>query len=107
MVKIPGLNDLKKMGTDIIDTAKTVKMGGVVDKFKETVGGKKTAVVVSGDNPLKNLVQNLSATLNELTAAQATEANLIKRMQEQLREIAKFADAQNTVVPAQPEGDKK
>jgi hypothetical protein len=114
MVKIPGLDDLKKMGSDLLDSAKTVNFGEVVEKFKssiESVGVKKNADVAAGNDPLKDLLQDMSATLTELSAAQAAEASLIKRMQGQLAEIARIANTyqkptETAAPPVQKEDDK-
>lgn len=86
MVKIPGFDELKKMGTDLIDSAKTVKLSGVVDKFKSG----KSVDIASGQDRLSHLLNEMNTTLNELNAAQAAESSLIKRLQDHLREIAKL-----------------
>ncbi len=104
MVKIPGLDDLKKMGSDLIDSAKTVNLGGMVDKFKSG----SPVNIPPGDDPLKNLVQDASATLNALVEAQAAEAALIKKMQAQLAEIVRVSSAyQKPVAPAVPPAPKE
>ncbi len=104
MVKLPGLGDLKKIGSDLIDSAKSVNLSGMVDKFKT---GTPTQVA-PGDDPLKNLLQDASTTLNELTQAHAVEASLIKKMQAQLAEIARVANTyQKPIAEPQQEDDKK
>jgi hypothetical protein len=104
MVKIPGLGDLKKMGSDLIDSAKTVNLSGMVDKFKSG----SSVNIAPGDDPLKNLVQEVSATLNALVEAQATEAALVKKMQAQLAEIVRVASVyQKPAAPVVPPVSKE
>ncbi len=104
MVKIPGLDDLKKMGSDLIDSAKTVNIGGVVDKIKggmETVGMKKTAApLAAGDDPLAQKLQDAYVVLNELVNAQAQQTQLIKKLQGQLIEMTTIAAAYQKPVVA-------
>ncbi len=109
MVKIPGFGDLKKIGTDIIDSAKTVKLGEMVDKVKTSVGsvGKKSsAAATPGDDQLKNALQNILGTVSELNSIIAAEANLVKKMQKELTELARMADSYQKIVVANEE-DKK
>ncbi len=107
MVKIPGLDDLKKIGSDLIDSAKTVKLSGVVDKVRagiESVSGKKTETEpVSTDDPLKKLLQETNTTLNELAAAESAQMSLIKKLQGQLHTLMKTAENYQKKVPAAPE----
>lgn len=94
MVKIPGLNNLKKIGTDLIDSAKTVDLGGVVDKFKtgiDSVTKKNGSGMNLGEDPLGKLLQDAVATLNELVSANAAQAEAIKKMRNQMIDIAKMA----------------
>ena len=106
MVKIPGLDDLKKMGSDLIDSAKTVNIGGMVDKLKtgvESISKKSGADILSGDDPLGQLLQGANMALTELAAANAAQANLIKKLQNQVADIARVAAAyQKPATPAQP-----
>ncbi len=99
MVKIPGLDDLKKIGSDLMDSAKTVNLSGVVDKLKtgiESVSKKSNAELLSGDDPLGKLLQDTNVTLNEL-------AMTTKKLQNQLTEIARVAALyQKPEIPAAP-----
>lgn len=110
MVKIPGLDDLKKMGSDLIDSAKTVNLSGVVDKIKggmESAGSKKTATSETGD-PLAERVQEAQTTFAELLAVQNQQAQLIKKLQNQLAEMSKIAATyQKPLQPEQPQDEKK
>lgn len=91
MVKLPGLDDLKKMGSDLIDTAKSVKMGEVVDKLKsgmESVGIKKTTKIPEGEGALTETFQELHAALDEFADSQAKQATTIKKIRHCLAELA-------------------
>jgi len=113
MVKIPGLDDLKKMGADLMDSAKSVNLGGMVDKLKsgiESVSSKKDAGDVPQDsNELQNLFQELQKTLNEFSAAQATQTAAMKRMQNLLTDLARVtaAYAKPAAPSANPNEDEK
>jgi hypothetical protein len=115
MVKIPGLDDLKKMGSDLMDSAKTVKLGGMVDKIKtgiESVGKKGVDVSALGDDPLGKLILDMSVVLDELETANATQAATIRKMQNQLVAISKVAVTYQKPVVTEtpttnPEDDKK
>ncbi|MEO8402471.1 MAG: hypothetical protein ABI597_11890 [Gammaproteobacteria bacterium] len=100
MVKIPGFDELKKMSSDLMDSAKTVKFSGMVDKLKsgmESMGGKKENL---GDDPLNQLLQEANATLAELITAQTAQQNLIRKLQSQLSNMARVAETyQKPIVP--------
>ncbi len=92
MVKIPGLDDLKKMGSDLLDSAKTVDLSGIVNKLKtgiESVTQKSEEAKVS-DEALAKLLQEMAVTLEELNAANTAETTAIKKMQNQLTELTKI-----------------
>jgi len=111
MVKIPGLDDLKKIGSDLMDSAKTVKLGGMVDKLKTGIESvsKKGSVDMSGiDDPLGKLIQDMNVALTELQAANTAQAAAIKKMQNQLVTLGKVAATyQKPMVTQNPEDDKK
>lgn len=96
MVKIPNLDDLKKMGSGLMDSAKSVKFGEVVDRLKsgiESVGMKKgTGASSLGDEALESLFTSLYKSLNDLATAQSAEADIVKKMQAQLAELAKVLE---------------
>ncbi|HSW70109.1 MAG TPA: hypothetical protein VLI69_08190 [Gammaproteobacteria bacterium] len=94
MVKIPRLDELKKMGSGLIDSAKTVNLSGMVDKLKtgiESVSQKTAPYSGLGDDPLGKLIQDAKLVLSELAAANSASAAAIKKMQNQLAEIEKVA----------------
>lgn len=113
MVKIPGLDDLKKMGSDLMDSAKTVKLGGMVDKLKsgmDAMGGKKE--VAQSDDELKRLFTELQSALNDISSAQATQSVAVKKMQNLLSELANVTATYQKPAPASEpaannEGEKK
>lgn len=108
MVKIPGLDDLKKMGSGLIDQAKAVKFGEMVDKVKsgiESVSAKKPPADFS-DAAVKGLFQGLFATMTEFAATQAVQVNAMKKLEKQLEELARVIEASQkpvTVSPVAPE----
>jgi uncharacterized coiled-coil protein SlyX len=93
MVKLPNFDDLKKMGSDLIDSAKSVKLNEMVDKFKssiESVGGKKSGVESAPqDEALEPIFVAIYASLKELADAQAAQDNAVKKMQAQLSTLVK------------------
>jgi len=101
MVKIPGLDDLKKMGAGLIDSAKSVNISETVDKLKskvEALGGKKEAATLSGDNPEQVMLANLSTSINELIAMHTLQASAIKKIQDQLAELARVIETKQKPV---------
>lgn len=110
MVKIPGLDDLKKMGNDLLDSAKTVKLGGVVDKFKsgmEAVGLPKTGSPATSE-ALGEIYQHIHTTLTELVSSQATQIELIKKLQNQLVTLGKAVETiQTQTTQASTKSDDK
>jgi hypothetical protein len=106
MVKIPGLEDLKKMGADLIDSAKSVNIGETVDKLKskmEAISGKREVVIPAGDNPVQQMLAGVMTALNELAAAQAVQVDTIKKIQHQLADLAKVIEMNSVKAPTQPE----
>lgn len=96
MVKIPGLDDLKKMGSGLMDSAKALKFGEMVDKVKsgvESVSGKKTGPVPQGDEAIKTAFLGIQSTLNDMMEVQSTQASAIRKMQGQISELARMIDA--------------
>lgn len=94
MVKIPSLDELKKMGTDIMNSAKNVDMTGVVDKIKsrvETVSEKFSGT--QGGFGIKNSFDRVNAGLNELMTLAPNEINAIKKIQADLSELQKRIEA--------------
>lgn len=96
MVKIPNLDDLKKMGSDLLDSAKAVKLGEVVDKFKagmESAGIKKTTAE-SGpmDDELRLAIMHLQSAMQELLVAEKAEMDARKKLQTQIAYLEKIVD---------------
>jgi len=93
MVKLPNLDDLKKMGSDLIDSAKSVKLNEIVDKFKtsiESVSSKKGASDQRmQDQTLEQIFIGIYASLKELAVAQATQEAVVKKVENQLNFLAK------------------
>lgn len=106
MVKIPGLDDLKKMGTGLIDSAKSVKLSEVVDKVKsgiETVSGKGGGNIPQGDEALKVLFEGLHASLKELLEAEAAQQMITKKIQSQLSDLGRIINmSQQSGNPGEP-----
>lgn len=105
MVKIPGLDDLKKMGNDLLDSAKSVNLSDMVDKVKsgiESVGGKKGPDVVTDEN-LKTLFQGIYSSLNDLTITQTIQITTLKKITTQLEELAHAVETHQK--PATPTQD--
>jgi hypothetical protein len=110
MVKIPGLDDLKKMGSGLLDSAKAVNFGEVMDKLKsgvESVSGKRSGPIPEGDEAMKMLFQEIQTGLNELMQMQATQAAAIKKAQGQLSDLARMITASHNTgadvaAPQQP-----
>lgn len=95
MVKIPGLDELKKMGSGLIDQAKAVKLGEMVDKVKsgiESVSGKKAPAEMT-DEKFKHLFQDIFSSLNDMTQAQTAQLNAMKKMEKQLEDLARAVEA--------------
>lgn len=95
MVKIPNLDDLKKMGSGLIDSAKSIKMNEMIDKVKsgiDSVSGRKVNLAVS-DESLKELFNDLNTSLEELLQLQISQTNAVKKIQNQLVTLAASIDA--------------
>lgn len=103
MVKIPGVDDLKKMGADLIDSAKSVKLGEMVDRLKTGVESitKKSPVVPQSSEEVKQLFTGIHAELEQLAEKHSQSLQALKKIQGQLIELAKAFDAH------QPTEEKK
>lgn len=118
MVKIPNLDDLKKMGTGLIDSAKNVKFGEMMDKVKsgiDNVSGKGGVNVPQGDEAIKVLFEGLNTSVNELLAIQSQQVTVTRKIQSQLADLsrviiagqkAEVTDTQTTT-PEQPAGQSE
>ena len=114
MVKIPSLDDLKKMGSGLIDSAKSVKLNDMVDKFKsgiEAVNFKKNASspAESKDDDLNQIFAGIYASLKELSDAQAAQNSASKKIQDQLNVLTKILEnyQKTTVTPPPTHNDVK
>lgn len=109
MVKIPNLDDLKKMGAGLIDSAKSFKYNEVVDKLKsgvEAVSGKKGGPVPQGDDAMKVLFQGMNDCINEMLQLHAAQMTAMKKMQSHLADLARVIEATASTETKQTE-DKK
>ncbi len=97
MVKIPNLDELKKMGSSLLDQAKSVNIGGMVDKVKASVEsvGKKTPPEFNNES-LKNAFTGLYATLKELAETQNAQLAVVKKIETQLEQLALMVEASQT-----------
>ena len=113
MVKIPSLEDLKKMGSGLIDSAKSVKLNDMVDKFKSGIESvnfrKNTSSVDAKDEDLNQVFAGIYASLKELAEAQAAQDNAAKKIQTQLNILTKVLEnyQKTTVSPPQTNNDVK
>lgn len=111
MVKIPNLDDLKKMGSGLVDSAKSVKFGEVVDKLKsgiESVSMKKSPDATNvSDEAVQALFTSIYTSLNDIAAAQAAEAEVVKKIQGQLAELAKVLERYQKSTETKQDEDKK
>jgi len=108
VVKIPSLDDLKKMGSGLIDSAKSVKLNEMVDKFKsgmESVGFKKNSPTDTKDEDLNQVFAGIYASLKELADAQAIQDNATKKMQAQLNALTKILENYQKTNVSQPTTD--
>ena len=107
MVKLPGIDDLKKMGSGLIDSAKSVKIGEMVGKLKSgiesTVGSK--GHIPQSNEEVKKLFEDIHTELNSLAEEQAKSTNTIRKIHGQLVELAKAYDAMN-VKPKEKKSDE-
>lgn len=78
-------NDLKKMGEDFLDSAKSVKLQEVIDKFK-----KKE--VVLNDEVAEKVNQDLQRTLETLANLQKSQAETLHQLQHQVDDLLQFLD---------------
>jgi len=99
MVKMPSLDDLKKVGAGLVDSAKSGKINEMMDKVKSGMGTvsagmkKEAAPVVLGDDVIKNQFQAIYASLAELTQTQTAQTALIRKVESQLSSLAKTVEA--------------
>lgn len=109
MVKIPSIDELKKMSSDLLDSAKSVNISSMVDKIKTTMDSvsKKGVDVPIGDETIKTLFENINTTLEELTNAQLVQAQAIKKIQGQMKALAAVVTVlqkpESTVPPTEPD----
>jgi uncharacterized coiled-coil protein SlyX len=96
MVKLPKFDDLKKMGSDLLDSAKSVKLNEIVDKFKssiESVSVKRSSSDQGvQDQALEQVFIAIYASLKELTDAQTAQESAVKKIQNQLNSLTKVLE---------------
>lgn len=103
MVKLPSLDELKKMGSGLIEQAKAVNFTEMVDKVKsgiDSVSGKKPPGEIN-DPTIKTVFQSIYSHLNELTQAQAVQLNALKKVETQLEQLAKILEAKDSMNASQ------
>lgn len=82
MVKIPGFDDLKKMGSDFMSSA-----SGMVEKLKtdiETAGIKRT------QDTTGELFKTLHTTLAELIGLYPSQADTIQKIKDEVTNLEKI-----------------
>jgi hypothetical protein len=100
MVKIPSFDDLKKAGSNLMDSAKS---GSLVDKFKagvESIGENmaqrqqgKPADRPTSTDPIINQIQALEVSLVQIQELQATQTTMINEAMLQLADLHKAVAA--------------
>jgi hypothetical protein len=100
MVKIPGFDDLKKMGSGLVDSAKSVKIGDMVDKLKTGIDSVSASIKKSSSAPqtseeVKKLFADIHAALDELTETQTKTTATVRKIHGQLAELARVFEAQH------------
>lgn len=94
MVKIPSLSDLKKMGSELLDSAKSVKINEMVDRVKsgiENVGErivKEDTLAPPCSEAVRTLFRELYASVESLDHSDPKQVELIKRLEVQLAALA-------------------
>lgn len=110
MVKIPGLDELKKMGSGLIDQAKAVNFAEMVDKVKsgvESISTKKAPPTVT-DEGLKKIFQDIFSSITVVVQTQTTQLEAIKKLEKQLEELANVVESyQKPAAPSAPEINKE
>jgi hypothetical protein len=99
MVKIPSLDELKKAGAGFVDQAKSGDYAGMVDKIKsgiDSVTVNKGGVVGVGDDAIKNQLQLLQVSIDELNAAQSQQTAALRNLQNNLSSLTRV------IVASQP-----
>ncbi|MES2218175.1 MAG: hypothetical protein V4501_07170 [Pseudomonadota bacterium] len=98
MVKIPNLDDLKKAGANLVDSAKS---GGLVDKFKSGVESFGASLAKEGTpkstDPIVSQFEAVSITLAELMQTHNAQAKLIGVAQTQLAALTKTVQTLQTL----------
>ena len=108
MVKMPSFDDLKKAGTNLMDSAKSGKLVNDLKARIETVGERLTkdgAAMPTGASPIKEQFQAVYATLKELYQYQSMQAELMKKFETQLGVLAKVVEAGTVDKPVPPAAD--
>jgi hypothetical protein len=93
MVKIPSLDELRKMGSDIMNSAKNVDVSGVVDKIKNRVETVSEKFSGTQGSSVKHSLDRVNAGLNELMTFAPNEINAIKKIQADVAELQQRIEA--------------
>jgi hypothetical protein len=102
MIKLPSLDDLKKAGNSLVDSAKSGKLMDQIKSQVETLGANiskpgQGTEVPTGDNPIQNQFIVLYASIEELRQAQAATAAVVKKFENQLDVLKKVIETTTTV----------
>lgn len=102
MIKIPSLEDLKKAGAGLVDSAKSANIGGAFEKLKSSLEGKNDAPATpSTGDPIKAQLQTIQTSLTDLAQMQTAQTALTKNIESQLATLAKIIELAN-LPPAPP-----
>jgi hypothetical protein len=110
MVKIPNMDDLKKAGANLMDSAKS---GSLVDKFKsgvEQIGvnlNKMEAGTVKSTDPVVMQFEAVQAALAAVVEAQAAQTKLIEQARAQLVTLTKTVATLQALQPTTPPTENK
>lgn len=102
MIKLPSLDDLKKAGNNLVESAKSGKLMDQIKSQVETLGAniarpEAGTEVPTGADPIKNQFIVLYATVEELRQTQAAQSAVIKKFENQLDVLKKVIETTTTV----------
>ena len=110
MVKIPNMDDLKKAGASLMDSAKS---GNLVDRLKsgvEQIGvnlNKMEAGATKSTDPIVMQFEAVQATLAAIVEAHAVQSKLIDNARAQLNALTKTVAALQALQVPPPPAEKK
>jgi cell division FtsZ-interacting protein ZapD len=101
---MPSLDDLKKAGANLVDSAKSGKLVEDIKARIETVGERMTrdgAAMPASETPIKEQFKVVQATLKEIYQSQSAHTELLKKLETQLGVLSKVVDANTVDKPLQ------